>query len=145
MIDRENYIKGVHLLTSLKRRTKLFLIGSACGILFVAFANAFYMDTVLIKAIIISDIAFIGFLLLLITLSYKKIMTAKLILDNRIVHHAKAQIIVSKDYGTDPCGSEVEVFVSCFGLLLNSKIITYNLDGVLLKSVELNGRNMIIT
>lgn len=145
MAGRGNY-KGMYLLVSLKRRTELFLIGSIVCIIFVALAYAFRMEEVLINAFIIADIVFIGILLFMITLSYRKIMLAKLIIENRIVHLKQTQGVLSNEDETDPHDySDKEVFISCFGLMMDNKIIKFNLDGILLKSVELNEQCMTIT
>ena len=143
---RENYMNGMHLLISLKRRTELFLMGSVIGILFVGFAYIFHVDEVLIKGILITDIIFIGVLLCMITLLYKKIMLVKLILDNRIVQFKQAKIIThSSNNKAMNYNKDAEMVVSCFGLLLGNKIIKYNIDGILLMSLELSEQSMNIT
>ncbi len=142
-MDQIKYRNGVHLLNSLKRRTELFLAGSIICVLFVAFAYFFYMDALFIKALIITDIVFIGILLIMINLSYKKIMMAKLILDNGIIHLKETRVILSNagnEYQTKD--TVAETIVSCFGLLLGTKIIKYNQDHINLKSVELSEKYM---
>ncbi len=62
----------------------------------------------------------------------KQIFDANLIIDNQIIHIKPA--IIS--------GDPLDVFVSCFGILLDSKIIKFNQEGVSLKEVEL-GRDFI--
>lgn len=143
MTGNGKYINGVHILISLKRRIELFLIGSIFCILFVAFAYAFHMDKMFIKAFIISGIVLLVFLLFMITLSYKKIMMAKLIIDNRILHLKQTHITLLKvDDSKLRNSTEAEVFVSCFGIMLDKRIIKFNLDGIVLKSVELSDKYM---
>lgn len=74
----------------------------------------------------------------------RQLKTAKLIIENQILHIQPAQI----DAGT--CGEtdenlpidRIEVFISCFGILLDSKVIEFNLDDIHLKAVEI-GREFI--
>lgn len=74
---------------------------------------------------------------------HRSLKTAKLILENCIVHIRSAVIkekaYVEEDY---ECVEGIEVFISNFGVLLDSKIINFNQGGVRLKAVEI-GRNYI--
>lgn len=70
-----------------------------------------------------------------IFLEYSRLKTSKLIIENQILHICPAVI-----EGRDAMGSSVEsmeVFVSCFGILLGSNIIKFNQEGIRLKSVEI--------
>lgn len=70
---------------------------------------------------------------------YRRLKAARLIAENQILHIRPA-VFQEQDQGkgTDFLSCEsMEVFVSCFGILLDSKIIKFNQDGIRLKAVEL--------
>jgi len=64
---------------------------------------------------------------------------AKLIIENKILHIETAKINqISNDTSISTSGIEdFEVFISCFGILLGSKVIKFNIDGISLKKVEI--------
>lgn len=69
----------------------------------------------------------------------KKLAQARLIVENQILHIQPAVFREwdSRDeFGTRPCET-VEMFVSCFGILLGSKVIKFNQEGIQLKAVEI--------
>lgn len=74
---------------------------------------------------------------------YRKLKTVRLIVENQILH---IRPVVISDKACDTAKPEdaenIEVFVSYFGILLDSKIIKFNQDGILLKAVEI-GRDFI--
>ncbi|CQR74100.1 hypothetical protein SOV_22190 [Sporomusa ovata DSM 2662] len=74
---------------------------------------------------------------------YKKLRIAELIIENQILHIQSA-IIGAGVCGPDGASSTggIEVFISCFGILLDSKIIKFNLDGIYLKGVEIGREYM---
>lgn len=73
----------------------------------------------------------------------QRLKAARLIVENQILHIQSA--VIQEHIGEKrfprPHDS-VEVFVSCFGILLDSKIIKFNQEGIQLKTVEL-GRDFI--
>lgn len=147
MMQRGNYIKGVKLLISLRMRTMLFLITFMICILLVVSTYMFYGNKGIINTFIAITILVMGVLLWMVTLSYRRIMLAKLIIDNRIMHIRQAQINRTK--GLSDLGkrlqADMEVFISCFGVLIDSKVIKFNLDGIVLKKVELSDRYVTLT
>lgn len=64
----------------------------------------------------------------------KRLSAARLIVENQFLHIKSADVLM-KTAGKS--GQNIEAFVSCFGLLLDSKIIKFNQDGILLKAVEI--------
>lgn len=69
----------------------------------------------------------------------KKLKAARLIVENQILHIQPAVLRERdsrKEIEIQPCET-VEMFVSCFGILLGSKIIKFNQDGIRLKAVEI--------
>ena len=72
----------------------------------------------------------------------KKLAYARLIVENQILHIQPAVFCDwdgRKEIEILP-SETVEMFVSCFGILLGSKIIKFNQQGIRLKAVEI-GRN----
>lgn len=66
----------------------------------------------------------------------RRLSAASLIVENQILH------IESAAFQTRHTGKpeqDAEVYVSCFGLLLDSKIIKFNQEGIRLKAVEIGG------
>lgn len=74
---------------------------------------------------------------------FKRLQDAQLILDNRILHirPVTGSAETSGRQSADG-GFRIDFFVSCFGLLLDSKIIKFNQEGIRLKDVEI-GRDYI--
>ena len=69
----------------------------------------------------------------------KKITSARLIVENQILHIQPAVQRVRdsrKESEAESCET-VEMFVSCFGILLGSKVIKFNQEGIRLKAVEI--------
>lgn len=69
----------------------------------------------------------------------KKLKDAQLIVENQILHIQPAvfqELDNKKDSGIQPFET-VEMFVSGFGILLGSRIIKFNQEGVRLKAVEI--------
>lgn len=69
----------------------------------------------------------------------QRLMAALLIVENQIFHIQPA--VLCERSGRDeskaqPCET-VEMFVSCFGILVGSKVIRFNQDDVRLKAVEI--------
>lgn len=88
--------------------------------------------------IIIIDIKVVFALLLLAAtalvfifiLVYRRYNAAKLILENKILDIQVAKI---EQNSTDT----IEFIISCFGILLGSKVIKFNTDGIRLKEIEI--------
>ena len=69
----------------------------------------------------------------------KKLADAQLIVENQILHIQPAVQCVRdnmKESEAESCET-VEMFVSCFGILLGSKVIKFNQEGIRLKAVEI--------
>lgn len=69
----------------------------------------------------------------------QRLTTARLIVENQILHIQPAVLRERdsvKESEAESCET-VEMFVSCFGILLGSKIIKFNQEGIQLKAVEI--------
>jgi len=77
---------------------------------------------------------------------YKKLLAAQLIIENQIIHIQSA-VIADKafDEGEYENVGGIEVFVSNFGILLDSRVIKFNQGGVTLKALELGGHYISLT
>jgi len=70
---------------------------------------------------------------------YKKIKMARLIVENQILYICPAMIDGfnnNKKEATSPL-QVIEVFISCFGILFDWRIIRFNQNGIHLKAVEI--------
>ena len=78
-----------------------------------------------------------GFMAGLWICEYRRSLMARLIIENQILRICPVAI-------SDSAGDakNIEVFISYFGILLDTKIIKFNQDGILLKAVEI-GRDFI--
>jgi len=70
---------------------------------------------------------------------YKKCIFAKLIMENKIIHIQAAKIEQKSkniSISTAPIWG-TEIFISCFGILIGSRVIKFNIDRIHLKKVEI--------
>jgi hypothetical protein len=129
-------------------RQRVCFFAAATGLGAMAFILIFIKDVVtpkphtelLLEVTILATVFLAGFSIR----EYKNFKTAGLIIENQILHIQPAIIDAGARGETDnvlPLGG-IEVFISCFGILLDSRIIKFNLDGVHLKAVEI-GREFI--
>ncbi len=74
---------------------------------------------------------------------YDRYQAARLIIDNKIMHIqvAKTEGQVGTA-GASRDNGDFEVYISCFGVLLDSRIIKFNVDAIKLKGVEI-GRDFV--
>jgi hypothetical protein len=94
----------------------------------------------------------------LVIREYSRLKTAKIIIENKILYIQPMAIgdlgwdnrgsgRIDHDLGKDTAGlpaESIEVFVSCFGILLGSKIIKFNQEGIQLKAVEIGRHYLFI-
>lgn len=76
----------------------------------------------------------------LLAAEYYRYNTAKLIMDNKIIHIQVAKIeenCEKKIYNTLST-IVIEYIISCFGVLLGSKVIKFNVDGIKLIEVKID-------
>lgn len=69
----------------------------------------------------------------------QRLTAARLIVENQILHIQPAvlrELDSMKESEAESCET-VEMFVSCFGILLGSKVIKFNQEGIRLKAVEI--------
>lgn len=78
-------------------------------------------------ALLLLSAAVLAYLLIL---EYGRYNVAKLIIENKILDIQVAKI---EQNSTD----SIEFIISCFGILLGSKVIKFNTDGIRLKEIEI--------
>ena len=77
-----------------------------------------------------------GFMFYFLIRECKRLKNFQLIADNSILHITSAQLFKTEDISLQNKG--MEIFISCFGILLDSKIIKFNIDGIQLKNIEID-------
>ncbi len=75
----------------------------------------------------------------------KDLQAAELIVENQILHIRP--VVTDVQGGTGPARStgSLEVFVSCFGILVGSTILAFNQGGARLKAVEIGHSSITLT
>lgn len=107
-----------------------------CAIAFAAVLILQPTNWKLYAAIALSAGLIAAFLFFIVS---KKLTAARLIVENQILHIQPALLRErdsTKESEAAPCET-VEMFVSCFGILLGSKVIKFNQEGIRLKAVEI--------
>ncbi len=97
-------------------------------ILFIKGFTIFKIDMRIVFALLLLAAAV---LVCLFILQYGRYNAAKLIIENKIL-----DIQVAKIDGNST--NDIEFIISCFGILLGTKVIIFNTDGIKLKEVEID-------
>lgn len=129
-------------MNKLTRRAYFYLAAATLGT--AASVAIFILRPPCWKLSLITALAVTLIIVFLFVKLKKSIVDARLIIDNQIIHIQPAVIKEQSEEKRAAIlpGELIEVFVSCFGILLDSKIIKFNQDGILLKTVEI-GRDFI--
>jgi len=133
-------------LKAISERVFFFELATGLGVLFslFLFLKKVSMRQIFIETLLVLAISVTAFLFVFTIREDRKLKAALLIIENKILHIQLAKIDF---YNYDesetalPIGG-IEVFVSCFGILIDSKVIKFNLEGIHLKAVEI-GREFI--
>lgn len=142
MIQNAKLRKGEFCLKKLVWHARYFLMAGVLGA--VTFIVTIFLKPSNWKLTAAFALVITLITVLLFVKAKKDISSARLIIENQILH---IQPAVFQDLGEEKAtdllsGEAIEVFVSGFGILLDSKIIKFNQDGIQLKAVEL-GRHFI--
>ncbi|AEE95506.1 hypothetical protein [Mahella australiensis] len=78
-------------------------------------------------------IAIALFFTILSIIEYRRLQAARLIIDNQILYICQAKIIAKNRKE-----KSIDVYISCFGILLDFRLIRFNQNNVYLKSVEIS-------
>jgi hypothetical protein len=131
-------------------RGRMHSLAAATGIAFIASIFVFIQGDLVLTLYPKIILAFaIPSAILFAALSlreYNRLKIAKLIVDNQILHVLPA-VSACTDAGKDvsPLTGKMEIFVSGFGVLLDSKVIQFNLDRIRLQEVQINKTSMCLT
>ncbi len=120
----------------LKRRTELLLLAIALGMICTASIHVYYISYQMFIISIIINILVTCCLFTLLTMTYRQLIIAKLIIDNRILTLDQAQII-SEENGLQRKVSKQDIYISCFGVLIGTQPIKFNLERISLQAAEL--------
>ena len=147
MTNFDASFRGMKLLANLRRRMEFLLIIITVCLILIAFAYIFSENETILDTLITLLLLCLGILLWMIALFCKKIMLAKLIFENRIMYIRQAKIITTHNTPNTKkeLQSSPEVFVSCFGVLIDTKVIKFNIDKVQLKAIELRENYITMT
>jgi len=121
------FLKGDRALNTIKRKLMIYMMMSSFGLLISLTLFAGYSHIVIVFSIL-TTILLLGFSLH----EYRKYVFARLIIENKIIHIEAAK--AEPESQKKKC---LEIFVSCFGILLSSKVIKFNTEGISLKKVEI--------
>lgn len=124
----------------IKQRLRLFVAASSLGLLTSLFIllESVLMHRINFSPVFVLILLLTAFLIGFLIREYGRYKAAKLIVDNKIMHIQVVQIedIIGKVNIPMLIGG-IEVFISCFGILLDSKVIKFNIDAIKLKGVEI--------
>jgi hypothetical protein len=127
-------------LKAIKRRKTVFAVLTGAGLVVsvLIFVCGVFVPEIQNRMLLTVSVLVSGGMAGLWAREHRKYETAQLIVENQILHIRPA--VVSNETG-DREGMEVaeniDVFVSYFGILMDSKIIKFNQDGISLKAVEI--------
>ncbi|MDR3585081.1 MAG: hypothetical protein P4L59_07115 [Desulfosporosinus sp.] len=131
---------------AISQRVCFLVIATGLGVLTAVYSfitdltmHQLQWDSLLVVAIS-TTVCLLGFLIC----ENRKLKIARLIIENTILYIQLATIDVCNGGETDnllPSGG-IEVSISCFGILLDAKVIKFNVEGIQLKAVEI-GRQFI--
>lgn len=130
-------------------RQRLWLLGIAGILSLVIFILYLFQNELPFSPVLFQVMIALAIIVIFVFLiwEYMKFKKACLIMENKILHIQSARII-NGIYGrydnTSPIGG-IEVYISCFGILLDTKVIKFNLDGIHLKAVEISNEYICLT
>ena len=118
----------------IKRRMVFFILMSCLMLVFSVVANDLsrWIGSMLVLFFIVLSI-----------LEYKKLRLAKLIIDNNIAFIEN--VCIKHTHKNEKETEKIGVYISCFGVMDGSKIIKYNMDGIILKSIVIDNRSICLT
>lgn len=119
--------------------TLIILISTVLSVSLIFFIKGFVIFVldvwVVFTILLLLLIVIVGFFIQ----EYDKYKSAKLIMENKIMNVHVAQIEQSMcGTGTDIIQVDsIECIISCFGILFGSKVIKFNIDGIILRKIEI--------
>ncbi|MHB8130360.1 MAG: hypothetical protein ACYDEX_15310 [Mobilitalea sp.] len=132
----------------IKQRMRILLIPTGFCIILSVFSFIQSGTWIIVNTFSLLAIIGTGFSLGFMAWYYKKLKSIMLIVDNSIMHILPAQIMVDiprKKGESYQIITGIEVFISCFGILVDSKVIKFNHDGIHLLGVEIENEFITLT
>lgn len=121
-----------------KLRFYIVLITMSFAFLITLYARRFAYSKIDTRVIFALLLLTVFILLTLFLLEYRRYRFALLIIENKIFD---IQAVKENSF-TD---NSNEFIISCFGILLGTKIIRFNVEGIQLKEIEISGKAISIT
>lgn len=125
----------------IQQRLVFLIFASGIGLLssLILYVDNFIAYRIDMRILLVLLLLVSNLLVVLLIREYQVRRLAKLIIENKIMHIEAAKISqISDDTSIGILGTEpLEIFISCFGILLGSKAIKFNIDGINLKKVEI--------
>lgn len=120
-------------------------LGLIVSILFLAISLVIYKTNIKIALMITGFI--VSCFLLLFIFEYKKYLFAKLIVDNEILHLQPVQFkydsLLEKNIKSP--NINMDIYISCFGILIDGKILKFNINRIMLKKIEIDSKYICFT
>ena len=124
-------------MSDLERKVLFSGAVTGLGILISILILALRIQVVPISVILPGTIIFTAWAASLWIRAYRKLAVARVIVESQILH---IRPVITNDWGGDGWkphkSKDVDVFISCFGVLLDSRVIQFDYDGIQLKAVE---------
>jgi len=126
---------------AIRQRIVFLAVGGGVGLIATLFVFRGYeiiyqiSGVLLLVLVAFTTLLMFGFLIR----ECRNYKAAQLIVENKIMHIQTAQIeeeSLTGQRNTWPAGG-IEVFISCFGILLDARVINFNVDRIRLNSVEI--------
>lgn len=118
----------------IKRKVFFFILMSCLMLVFSIMTSAISRG--------IGSLLVLFFIMLSIS-EYKRFRLAKLIIDNNIAFIEN--VCIRHTHKNERETEKIGVYISCFGVMDGSKIIKYNMDGIILKSIVIDSSSICLT
>lgn len=125
---------------AIRQRLILLTYLSSIGLLFclIIFIKNFVISFTDMRVIFALLLLVSNLLIVFIIREFETYCAAKLITENKFMNIEVAEIRIKPDDASSHSKIDgLEVYVSCFGILLGSKVIKFNINGINLKEVEI--------
>lgn len=125
---------------AIRRRNCVFAVAAGLGIVISVsvLACGISAPEIQTQMLLTVSVAASAFMAALWVREFRKLEIAQLIAENQILHIRTATICDTAGDAAEPEEAEtIDVFVSYFGILLDSRVIKFNQEGIFLKAVEI--------
>lgn len=135
VVHKKTLMKGAYDVKRIKVRLFICISILAPIIFFLFFIITKFESSSQFKTIILMTLSFLAVISLVLTIKqFQNLKQAKLIIENKIMS-IQPVLIKTQDGQSDE--QSIDMTISCFGILLDTKVIRFNQGKVHLKTVEL--------